>query len=72
MNGVAVRNCTINGTTNGLRIKTWPTSYASSASNMMFEDIVMINVSNPIIVDQQYCPHHACPNPQVNSINTES
>ncbi|KAM7463108.1 hypothetical protein LguiA_031229 [Lonicera macranthoides] len=64
VDGVTVRNCTIHGTNNGLRIKTWPTSYNSTASNMMFEDIVMINVSNPIIVDQQYCPHHACLNPQ--------
>ncbi|KAF9604033.1 hypothetical protein IFM89_001393 [Coptis chinensis] len=58
--GVHVRNCTINGTTNGVRIKTWPGKHAIKAYNMTFEDIRMINVSNPIIIDQKYCPGHAC------------
>lgn len=58
--GVSVRNCTIKDTTNGVRIKTWPGAPASQASNLTFEDIVMDNVSNPVIVDQQYCPGHSC------------
>ncbi|KAG8636561.1 hypothetical protein MANES_15G010301v8, partial [Manihot esculenta] len=45
--GITVQNCTINGTHNGGRVKTWPASPASTASNITFQNIVMINVSNP-------------------------
>lgn len=58
--GLLVKNCTVRGTTNGLRIKTWPGSPPGRASNITFEDITMANVSNPIIIDQQYCPHDHC------------
>ncbi|XP_044486329.1 exopolygalacturonase-like [Mangifera indica] len=58
--GVVVRNCTISNTQNGVRVKTWPGSPESVASNFTFEDIVMINVSNPIIIDQEYCPSGSC------------
>lgn len=63
--GVRVKNCTINGTQNGVRIKTWPGSPASKASSFWFEDIVMINVSNPIIIDQEYCPWSTCTSSKV-------
>ncbi|ERN07064.1 hypothetical protein AMTRI_Chr12g273480 [Amborella trichopoda] len=59
--GLHVENCTISDTTNGLRIKTWAGSDSSSASNFTYEDIVMNNVANPIIIDQQYCPYSSCP-----------
>nr|QDK56791.1 polygalacturonase [Mangifera indica] len=58
--GVLVRNCTMSNTQNGVRVKTLPGSSASTASNFTFEDIVMINVSNPIIIDQEYCPSGSC------------
>ncbi|KAL5849396.1 hypothetical protein ACOSQ4_007409 [Xanthoceras sorbifolium] len=58
--GISVRNCTINCTQNGVRVKTWLGSPASNAFNFTFQDIVMINVSNPIIIDQEYCPSHSC------------
>lgn len=58
--GVKVRNCTISGTTNGVRIKTWPASYTGSLSDMHFEDIIMNNVTNPVLVDQMYCPWNQC------------
>nr|CAD1831240.1 unnamed protein product [Ananas comosus var. bracteatus] len=59
--GLTVRNCTLTGTTNGLRIKTWQSAPSpSSASDFHFEDIVMNNVYNPIIIDQKYCPFSAC------------
>ncbi|PUZ52551.1 hypothetical protein GQ55_6G279700 [Panicum hallii var. hallii] len=58
--GLVIRNCTVKGTTNGVRIKTWPGSPRSRASNITFEDIAMANVTNPIIIDQRYCPHNRC------------
>ncbi|XP_071699070.1 exopolygalacturonase-like [Rutidosis leptorrhynchoides] len=58
--GVYIRNCTISGTTNGLRIKTWPGSQPGIASDMHFHEIIMDKVANPILIDQEYCPHNAC------------
>jgi galacturan 1,4-alpha-galacturonidase len=58
--GLVVRNCTVRGTTNGVRIKTWPGSPPSRASNITFEDITMADVANPVIIDQRYCPHDHC------------
>ncbi|KAK6161076.1 hypothetical protein DH2020_004457 [Rehmannia glutinosa] len=45
---------TVLGTTNGLRIKTYPASGPSRASGMLFKDIIMDNVKNPIIINQNY------------------
>ncbi|TXG55481.1 hypothetical protein EZV62_020737 [Acer yangbiense] len=58
--GVTVRNCTITGTMNGVRIKTWPDSFEGIVSNMHFEDIIMNNVGNPVLIDQAYCPWNQC------------
>lgn len=59
--GVTVKKCKLISTTNGVRIKTWPDSVgAYSASDMHFEDIEMVNVSNPVIIDQEYCPWNQC------------
>ncbi|KAM7503726.1 hypothetical protein LguiB_002630 [Lonicera macranthoides] len=52
--GIFVRNCIITRTDNGVRVKTWP------ASDIHFEDIIMNNVSNPILIDQEYCPSGQC------------
>ncbi|KAL6519803.1 hypothetical protein OROMI_032697 [Orobanche minor] len=52
--GLIVKNCTLIGTTNGLRIKTWPNSSPSTASGMLFKDIIMQNVKNPIVINQNY------------------
>ncbi|KAL5579727.1 hypothetical protein UlMin_012169 [Ulmus minor] len=60
MFGVNVRNCTFIETENGVRIKTWPDSSSGSVSNITFDDIVMNNVENPIVIDQQYCSNAAC------------
>ncbi|XXG57457.1 hypothetical protein AAC387_Pa03g4604 [Persea americana] len=61
VNGLVVRDSTISGTMNGLRIKTWEDSPGSSSvSNMTFQNIVMKNVGNPIIIDQSYCPYQSC------------
>ncbi|KAG9160159.1 hypothetical protein Leryth_015043 [Lithospermum erythrorhizon] len=42
------------GTSNGVRIKTWQGGQGY-AQNIKFVDIKMMNVSNPIIIDQNYC-----------------
>ncbi|KAK2989314.1 hypothetical protein RJ640_014773 [Escallonia rubra] len=52
--GVVVKNCTMLGTTNGVRIKTWAGSDPSRASRILFDNIVVDNVQNPIIIDQGY------------------
>ncbi|XP_057989082.1 exopolygalacturonase-like [Hevea brasiliensis] len=62
--GIFVRNCTVYDTDNGVRIKTWPALHGGIASDMHFEDIIMKNVSNPILIDQVYCPWNQC-NPKV-------
>lgn len=58
--GLTIRNCTFNGTSNGLRVKTWAPSQASTASDFTFQDIAMNSVENPILIDQNYCPHGSC------------
>ncbi|KAL3649129.1 hypothetical protein CASFOL_005532 [Castilleja foliolosa] len=54
LKGVTIINCTLTGTTNGARIKTYRQSPKLSASTIYFEDIVMNKVANPIIIDQNY------------------
>ena len=51
---VRVQNCTLVGTANGLRIKSWPDKFPGAASDISFNDITMENVKNPIIIDQEY------------------
>jgi galacturan 1,4-alpha-galacturonidase len=58
---IKVLDCTITGTTNGIRIKTWPNSVgASTASDITFKGITMDNVANPVIITQGYCPYGQC------------
>ncbi|XP_008645431.2 exopolygalacturonase-like [Zea mays] len=58
---VQVTGCTIAGTTNGLRIKSYEDSKSSlKASKFLYEGITMDNVSYPIIIDQKYCPNNIC------------
>ncbi|KAL7129177.1 hypothetical protein ABFS83_13G046600 [Erythranthe nasuta] len=57
---INIKNCTFFASDNGVRIKTWAPSLTSLASNITFQDIQMINVRNPIIIDQQYCPYSTC------------
>ncbi|XP_057763803.1 exopolygalacturonase-like [Salvia miltiorrhiza] len=60
VSGISVRNTTFVGTDNGVRIKTWAPSLATSASNITFQDIKMMSVANPILIDQDYCPMPPC------------
>nr|GMC74699.1 exopolygalacturonase-like [Ipomoea batatas] len=60
VSGIVVRNCTFTNTTNGARIKTWAPSFSSRVFNLVYEDIILNNVSNPILIDQHYCPNSHC------------
>ncbi|CAH2037225.1 unnamed protein product [Thlaspi arvense] len=60
---LTVRDTVFTGTSDGIRIKTWESSViAIVISNFVFENIHMIDVENPIIIDQKYCPHPPCQN----------
>ncbi|XP_061348243.1 polygalacturonase-like [Gastrolobium bilobum] len=54
VSNVVVNRATLTGTTNGVRIKTWQGG-SGYARNIKFMNIVMRNVTNPIIIDQNYC-----------------
>ncbi|XP_021739539.1 polygalacturonase-like [Chenopodium quinoa] len=59
--GINVKNCNFTDTMNGVRIKTWATKNAGKVAQISFESIFVNNASNPIIIDQNYCPSHDCP-----------
>ncbi|KAL4389795.1 hypothetical protein HN51_010732 [Arachis hypogaea] len=54
VSNVVVNRATLTGTSNGVRIKTWQGG-SGYARNIKFLNIVMQNVTNPIIIDQNYC-----------------
>ncbi|XP_057441408.1 polygalacturonase-like [Lotus japonicus] len=54
VSNVMVNGATLRGTTNGVRIKTWQGG-SGYAKNIKFLNIKMQNVTNPIIIDQNYC-----------------
>nr|GEW62625.1 pectin lyase-like superfamily protein [Tanacetum cinerariifolium] len=61
MNEQGVRNVTVirstfKGTDNGVRIKTWARASNGFVDNVLFQDAIMTNVENPILIDQNYCP----------------
>ncbi|KAJ4718378.1 Pectin lyase-like superfamily protein [Melia azedarach] len=58
---ILVKNCTLNGTDNGVRIKTWQGG-SGFARKITFQDIKLIAADNPIVIDQFYCPHDKCSN----------
>ncbi|VVA92144.1 unnamed protein product [Arabis nemorensis] len=59
--GLRVKDTVFTGTTNGLRIKTWESPASSIViSNLVYENIQMINVENPIDINQKYCPYPPC------------
>ncbi|KAK4747554.1 hypothetical protein SAY87_014140 [Trapa incisa] len=59
---VTVTSVTLTETTNGVRIKAWGRPSSGFARNIRFQNVVMNNVENPIIIDQNYCPDNInCP-----------
>ncbi|KAK2379467.1 putative polygalacturonase [Trifolium repens] len=54
---VYVKNCTFNGTSNGARIKTYEGG-SEYARNITYEDIIVVGVKHPVIIDQYYDPRN--------------
>ncbi|XP_059298475.1 exopolygalacturonase clone GBGE184 [Lycium ferocissimum] len=52
--GIIIRNCTFHSTTNGARIKTYMGSPSLQVSDVVYEDLILDNVKNPIVIDQHY------------------
>ncbi|CAH2079435.1 unnamed protein product [Thlaspi arvense] len=58
---LTVKDIVFNGTSDGIRIKTWDSSALKIIiSKFVFENIQMINVEKLINIDQKYCPHPPC------------
>ncbi|XP_065617805.1 polygalacturonase [Quercus suber] len=59
---VTVKTITFTNTQNGVRIKSWGRPSNGFAKNILFQHAVMMNVQNPIVIDQNYCPNNkGCP-----------
>ncbi|KAF9612979.1 hypothetical protein IFM89_004782 [Coptis chinensis] len=59
---VTVKTATFTGTQSGVRIKTWAKPCNGFVKDVLFQDLMMNQVKNPILIDQHYCPHNkGCP-----------
>ena len=59
---VTLTNAVFSGSDNGVRIKTWARASNGFVRNVVFQNIIMNNVENPIVIDQNYCPNsRGCP-----------
>lgn len=59
---VTLSSSVFTGTQNGVRIKSWARPSNGFVKNVFFQNLIMKNVQNPIIIDQNYCPtHQGCP-----------
>ncbi|XP_056857092.1 polygalacturonase-like, partial [Raphanus sativus] len=59
---VTVKKAVFVRTDNGLRIKSWPRFSKGFVERVRFLGALMVNVSNPILIDQNYCPGDSyCP-----------
>ncbi|KAJ4722320.1 polygalacturonase-like [Melia azedarach] len=59
---VTVKKTVFTGTQNGLRIKSWGRASRGFVQGIRFIGAIMQNVQNPIVIDQNYCPHNLnCP-----------
>ena len=56
-----VKSANLTNTQNGVRIKSWARPSNEFARNVIFQHVNMMNVHNPIIIDQNYCPSGGCP-----------
>lgn len=59
---VTVKTVTFTGSQNGVRIKSWARASSGFARGILFQHILMVDVQNPILIDQNYCPDNKnCP-----------
>ncbi|CAI9098675.1 OLC1v1035360C1 [Oldenlandia corymbosa var. corymbosa] len=59
---VTVKKVTFINTQNGVRIKSWARPSKGFVNHVVFQHATMINVQNPIVIDQNYCPDQInCP-----------
>ncbi|KAJ0092933.1 hypothetical protein Patl1_27024 [Pistacia atlantica] len=59
---ITVTSSVFTKTQNGVRIKSWARASNGYARNIVFRNLIMKNVGNPIIIDQNYCPDKkGCP-----------
>ncbi|KAL1223088.1 Polygalacturonase [Cardamine amara subsp. amara] len=59
---VTVKKAVFVRTDNGLRIKSWPRHSNGFVERVRFLGAIMVNVSYPILIDQNYCPgDSSCP-----------
>ncbi|KAL2941434.1 Polygalacturonase [Bienertia sinuspersici] len=59
---VTVKTAVISYSNTGVRIKSWARPSNGFVQGVTFEDVLMRNVWNPIIINQNYCPHQKnCP-----------
>ncbi|GAB4825773.1 hypothetical protein Ancab_008649 [Ancistrocladus abbreviatus] len=59
---VTIKTAKFTGTQNGVRIKSWGRPSNGFVRDVLFQHITMVNVQNPIIIDQNYCPDNkGCP-----------
>lgn len=61
VSNITVRDSSIKQSKNGVRIKTWQGGYGD-VNEVKYENILMENVRNPIIIDQFYCLTKECSN----------
>ncbi|KAL7591648.1 hypothetical protein Lser_V15G33116 [Lactuca serriola] len=60
---ITVSTVTFRGTENGVRIKTWARPSHGFVTGVVFQHVTMVNVQNPILIEQKYCPEgNNCPN----------
>ncbi|OIV94196.1 hypothetical protein TanjilG_28135 [Lupinus angustifolius] len=65
---VTIRSVIFIGTQNGVRIKSWGRPSSGFVKEVIFQNATMVDVQNPILIDQNYCPSKKnCPS-QVSGI----
>ncbi|CAL5056677.1 unnamed protein product [Urochloa decumbens] len=54
--------------TDGIHIERSAGVSKSNAARMVFENLVMKDVQNPVIIDQKYCPYYSCKHKYVSGV----
>ncbi|KAI8003868.1 hypothetical protein LOK49_LG08G01955 [Camellia lanceoleosa] len=65
---VTVKTITLTSTENGVRIKTWGRPSNGFVRGVLFQHAIMVNVQNPIVIDQNYCPNNKCCPGQISGV----